>query len=97
MADSPGRRLRGWLGRRSASAGDAIVITPCRAVHTWFMQFPIDIVFMDTDGRVVRVVPGLGPFRHSSGGRDAVTAVEFPAGTVAEAGVRTGDHLALTA
>jgi hypothetical protein len=54
--DRPTRR-RGLLGRAAMNPASAMVLSPCWMVHTAFMQFAIDVVFVDRDGRVVRVAP----------------------------------------
>jgi uncharacterized membrane protein (UPF0127 family) len=87
-------RKRGLLGREGLADGDAVVIAPCFAVHTWFMRFPIDIVFAGRDGRVVNVRPHVGPWRLAFGWR-AFATIELPAGAAARAGVRNGDRLTL--
>src|SRR5262245_46280826 len=63
VADTMWRRLRGLLGRRRLPKGEGIVLRPGWSIHTAFMRFPIDIVFIDADQVVMRVVPRLGPWR----------------------------------
>jgi uncharacterized membrane protein (UPF0127 family) len=60
----------------------------------FFMRFPIDVVFLDRDWRVVGVRHGLRPWR-VAGARGAVAALELPAGAAAAAGIDEGDVLAL--
>jgi hypothetical protein len=81
------------MGRRSLPEGGALLITPCASVQTLFMRFAIDIVFLDGDGRVVKVVPALKPYRVAFGGRGAHSALELPAGVAAERGIAVGDRL----
>jgi hypothetical protein len=88
-------RKRGLLGRELLAEGDAMVIAPCCAVHTWFMKFPIDIVFAARDGRVVNVRSSVNAWRLAFGWR-AFATIELPAGMAARAGVRIGDCLALS-
>lgn len=56
-------RLRGLLGRQPPAPGTALLIAPCRAVHTVGMQYAIDVVFVARDGRVLRVCPRVAPMR----------------------------------
>jgi len=56
-------RRRGLLGRKSMDASEALIIAPCFAIHTAFMQFAIDVIFVDTRGRVVKIVRELPPWR----------------------------------
>lgn len=92
LARSFARRLRGLLGRKSLPAGSAMVIEPCRQVHTWGMGFPIDVVFLDERGRVVAGLENLPPGRISPCVRAARSVIELPAGTIKAAGVEKG-HL----
>jgi uncharacterized membrane protein (UPF0127 family) len=56
-------RLRGLLGRRSLGAGEALHLVRCRSVHTFGMRFPLDLVWLDGLGEVVRVDRSVGPWR----------------------------------
>ena len=82
-------RLRGLLGRSTFPEGEALVIAPCNAIHTFFMKFPIDAVFLDGGGRVVRTVRELRPWRATRVHPAAAQVVELPAGTVARSGTET--------
>ena len=87
-------RMRGLLGRSSLEAGSGMLIDAAPSVLTFFMRFPIDVVFLDRDRTVVRVVHALKPWR-VAGARRAVAALELPAGTAAEARLEEGDVLVL--
>ena len=87
-------RARGLLGRDGLEPGHGMLIDRAGSVHMFFMRFPIDVVFLDRDWRVVGVRHGLRPWR-AAGARHAVAALELPAGTAAEAGIEEGDVLAL--
>ncbi len=56
-------RLRGLLGAPPPAPGHALLITPCASVHTAFMRYPIDVVFVDHRGRILKVVSALPPWR----------------------------------
>jgi uncharacterized membrane protein (UPF0127 family) len=71
-----------------------MLINPAPSVMTWFMHFPIDVVFIDREWRVVRIVERLRPWR-MAGARQAVSALELPAGTAAASRLRAGDFLEL--
>lgn len=75
-------RLVGLLGRASLAPGSALVLQPSGLIHTAFMRFPIDVIFLDRRGRVVATAAHLQPFRIAWGGWKARTAVELPAGTI---------------
>jgi uncharacterized membrane protein (UPF0127 family) len=91
--DSRSRR-QGLLGQDAMPPSAALVIGPCNAVHTCFMRFAIDVIFIDRTGRVVRVAHAVKPWRIQISPR-AFVAVELPAGTARRADVRTADRLML--
>ncbi len=83
-------RLKGLLGRKSLTPGSALIIKPCNSIHTWFMKFNIDVLFVGKSGKVVKAVEGLPPFKFAAA-RVAAYAVELPAGTIREHGIKPGD------
>ena len=89
--DSRGRR-RGLLGRDELAAGHALVLAPCGAVHTWFMRFPIDIIFAARDGRILKTAARVPPWR-MKGSLRAFATIELPAGALATTGLVPGDRL----
>jgi uncharacterized protein len=89
-------RKTGLLGRERLEPGGGLVIAPCGGVHTCFMRFPIDVLFVARDGRVVKVRPAVKPWRLAIALR-AFCVIELPAGVATESGVRAGDRLALVA
>ncbi|KPK21937.1 MAG: hypothetical protein AMJ76_01370 [Dehalococcoidia bacterium SM23_28_1] len=94
-AESLWARFVGLMGRRRLEEGEGLLLAPCSSVHTFFMRFPIDVIFMDREGKVVKVAPALRPFRLALGGRGARDAVEVTAGTAARADTAVGDRLAV--
>ena len=59
------QRMVGLLGRQALPCDQGVLITPCNQVHTCFMRFPIDVVFLDKTDRVLRICAGLAPWRLS--------------------------------
>jgi len=94
LADTRAARNRGLLGRDRLEPGSALVISPCLAVHTAFMRFAIDVVFVDRNGCVVRMVRHLTPWRMAAAWR-ARRVIELPAGELHARDVRVGDRLYL--
>ncbi len=94
-AANPWTRTVGLLGRAGLAPGEALHIVPCQSVHTWFMRFAIDVLYLDRAGRVVKPVPNLRPFRYSWGGRRAHSVLELPAGTIASTGTAAGDQITI--
>jgi len=89
-------RMRGLLGRNGLEPGSGMLIDSAPSVHMFFMRFPIDVVFLDRDLRVLSVRHELRPWR-VAGARGAVAALELPAGAAAAVGIAEGDVLALEA
>lgn len=87
-------RRQGLLGQDSLEISAALVLSPCWSIHTMFMRFPIDVVFVDRDGRAVRIVRELAPWRIAVAPR-AHAAIELPAGSLRTRDVRIGDELYL--
>jgi len=94
VAESALARMRGLLGRTGLDPGAGMLINPAPSVMTFFMRFPIDVVFIDRDRKVVGVRHRLRAWR-VAGARHAVAALELPAGAAADAGVEEGDVLVL--
>ena len=94
VARDPLTRLRGLLGRRSLAQDEGILLEPAGSIHTFFMRFPIDVVFLDREQRVVRVVPNLRPWR-TAGVRKARAVLELAAGEAARVGMAPGAALRL--
>jgi uncharacterized membrane protein (UPF0127 family) len=87
-------RNRGLLGHRSFPRGVALVLAPCSAIHTWFMRFPVDVIFVSRAGQVLRVRQAVAPFRLALR-VGAFAAIELAGGS--SAGTSAGDILVLTA
>jgi uncharacterized membrane protein (UPF0127 family) len=94
LAASRATRRKGLLGRDSLDISSALVIFPCWAVHTIGMRFPIDVIFVDRRGRIVRMVNDLGPWRTAITPR-AHAVIELPAGRLRCQDVAVGDELYL--
>ena len=86
----------GVLGRRSLPAGEGVWLTGAASVHTCFVAFPLDILFLDRDLHVMSVQPGVPPWRALVSCPGAVHTIELGAGTLAKGLVRVGDTVLLT-
>jgi uncharacterized protein len=89
VADSARARMKGLLGRRSMAPGEGLLLQPAGSVHTAFMRFPIDVVFLDRDHRVLRVAPNVAPWR-LVGQRGAKAVLELPSGAAERRGLEPG-------
>ena len=91
-------RLRGMIGRPFEKVGiDAMVFPSCSSIHTCFMTFPIDVVFLGADNTVLRTQPGCRPWRFAVCCRGAQSVIELPSGALAHTGTMPGDRLDLNA
>ena len=94
LAVTRAERRRGLLGRDDLDRSAALVLSPCWSIHTMFMRFPIDVVFVDRQGFAVKVVRDMKPWRIAlaPAGR---AVIEMPAGTLRWGQVMLGDRLYL--
>lgn len=88
-------RKKGLLGCDGLPAGSALIIAPSNAVHTWFMRFSIDIVFVARNGRVLKVRAAVRPWR-VTGALRGFAVIELPAGTLERSQTLPGDTLSLS-
>jgi uncharacterized protein len=96
VADTPFTRMRGLLGKSDLPVEEGVLLRPAGSVHTFFMRFAIDAVFLDRDLRVVGVAERLRPWR-AAGRRGAKAVLELAAGEVARRDLAEGDVLELRA
>jgi uncharacterized protein len=92
LAETPFARMRGLLGRSGLSSGEGLLLRPAGSVHTAFMRFTIDVVFLDRDSRVLKVAAELAPWR-TAGCRGARAVLELSAGEANRQGLRPGVSL----
>ena len=76
------KRLKGLMFRKEMKHGTAMLLAPCPQIHTCFMRFALDVLFLDQDGKVVRVMENLKPWRLSPIVYHATQTLEMPAGTL---------------
>ena len=84
--------MKGLLGRRGLESGEGLLLRPTGSVHTFFMRFPIDVVFLARDGEVLKVAQAVPPWR-MAGARRAKAALELAAGEAERRGIQTGARL----
>jgi uncharacterized membrane protein (UPF0127 family) len=94
VAETPLTRLKGLLGRAGLGPGEGLLIRPTSAIHTCFMRFPVDAVFLDRDLVVLRAVSDLRAWRFAAC-RGARAVLELSAGEIWRRGIRPGDRLRL--
>lgn len=91
-AHSPLARMKGLLGRRELPSGEGILLRPAGSIHTAFMRFPIDVVFLAADGTVLDVERELPAWRTAKS-RGAKAVLELSGGESARRGLEVGDRL----
>lgn len=92
VADRGAKRSKGLLGRNGLGSGEGLWIVPCEAVHTFFMRFPIDLIYVDSQKRVKKVRSGVPPWRMSAC-FSAHSVIELPSGTIRTTQTKAGDNL----
>ena len=91
-------RLRGLIGRSFERLGcDAMVFPSCSSIHTCFMTFPIDVIFLGPENTVLKTCPGCRPWRPAVWCAGSASVIELPAGALSHTGTEPGDRLDLNA
>jgi uncharacterized membrane protein (UPF0127 family) len=98
LADTHWTRLRGLLGVNSSDFrnGSGLWIVPCHGVHTLGMGFPIDVVYLDRESKVVHIQSDLRPWRFAPVRRQATSVLELPSHIALETGTEIGDTIEIT-
>lgn len=91
-ADTAFARAKGLLGHDALEPGEGMWIAPCAVIHTFFMRFAIDAVFLDGDGRVSWIVENLRPWRLSPWVPGARSVLELAALSL-QGGAGRGDYI----
>jgi uncharacterized membrane protein (UPF0127 family) len=95
VADGHWTRFWGLLGRKHLPEGLGLWIQPSSSVHTCFMKFPIDLVYLSSENDVVKTCSRVAPGRLSFGGRGAKTVLELPAGALERIPLSVGERVAM--
>lgn len=91
-ADNFWRRLKGLLGTSSLLTGHGLIIKPCSSVHTFGMKYPIDVLFVDGNHQIIKIVENMLPGKVSMASGSKYV-VELPTGTAHQAACSVGDIL----
>ncbi len=87
------QRTRGLLGTESIGADEGLWICPCSSVHTWFMNYDIDLIFLSKDLKVVKLCQRVSPFRMTLPKWSVHSVVEVQAGTISKVNLQIGEEL----
>ena len=93
IADTSLSRFLGLIPKRGLNAGEGLWIKPSSGVHTFFMRFPIDVIGLDKNMRVIKLWRTLVPYRITSVSLQLRSVIELSSGRIAECGVQLGDVL----
>lgn len=93
VADTPLARLRGLLGKMRMRSDEAVWVVPSRGIHTIGLLFPIDVLYLDAQKRVISAVEHLGPLRIAPVRWQCASVLELPARSIYDSGTRVGDQL----
>ncbi|MDR0931499.1 MAG: DUF192 domain-containing protein [Victivallales bacterium] len=91
------QRLRGMIGRCFDRNGgmDAMIFPHCNAIHTMWMSMPIDVIFLNAESKVLKLCPGVRPWKLSVSCREASTVIELPENQIKASATEVGHHLNL--
>lgn len=93
VAATAAQKVRGLLGKECLEDGQGLLFKSCSSLHTFFMHFPIDVIFADRNGKVLKAAADVRPFKLVAAPLRAYYAIELPAGAIARSGTREGDIL----
>lgn len=93
LADTFWRRLRGLLGADTLRQGEGLILVGEKSIHTLFMKFPIDVLYVDKDFRVIRADNNMIPYRLGPFILQSAYVVEMPVGTITATATEVGDQL----
>ncbi len=87
------KQLKGLIGKKSFDSGSAMIFPKCKQIHTYFMRFPIDIIFIDEQNIVIAATENLGKNRISKHINASKCVIELPAGTINQSDLKIGDKI----
>ncbi|OIO36833.1 MAG: hypothetical protein AUJ74_00975 [Candidatus Omnitrophica bacterium CG1_02_44_16] len=84
-------RSIGLLNRQNLNENEALLIKPCPSIHTFFMKFPIDVLFLSKEGNIVKIAHSLKPWRLSGCLLGCFMVLELPPGKVLKTTIKLGN------
>ncbi len=94
-AESFFQRLKGLIGTQGLKDGMGLLIVPCSSVHTCFMRYPIDVMFLDEDNKILHIMHSMQPYRFSPIVTGAKKVLELPAGICLSTSTAVNDQVGL--
>jgi uncharacterized membrane protein (UPF0127 family) len=96
VADTFLSSLLGLMGRRSLPVGEGLWINPCQSVHSMWMRFPIDVIFLSNQKSIIHMVESMKPFRITKYVSESRSVIELPANTITTTQTQVGDRVEIT-
>lgn len=93
IAETLLKRTVGLLGRKEFKKGEALLIKPCQQIHTFFMRFSIDLLFLDKRNWIVKTIKNFPPWRISGIYPKAKSCLELPSGIIESTFTQEGDEI----
>lgn len=93
LAEKAIKRIKGLLGEKGLSQEEGLIIYPCKQIHSFFMKFSFDALFLDPDFNILHIEKAIPPFRISPMIKGSYIVVELPAGTAEKTGTEVGDKI----
>jgi uncharacterized membrane protein (UPF0127 family) len=87
--------IKGLLGRKGIGEGEGMIIKPCSSIHTFFMQFPIDVIFLNKDNQIAALREYMPPYRMFSTWFKGKQVIELPAGTISKTNTALKDEISI--
>ena len=95
LARTLGQRLKGLLGCSALGQDEALILKPCDSIHTFFMRFAIDVLFLDKNMQIIRLIPRIPPNRLSPIVWASLMAIELPTGKISQTNTQLGDIIGI--
>ncbi len=95
IADNFLKRLIGLLDRNTLQEGEGLILKPSNSIHTCFMRFAIDVLFLDRNNQIIAMLPSLKPFRLSAVYFKSLLTIELPSGVIEKTMTSIGDIISI--
>jgi uncharacterized membrane protein (UPF0127 family) len=96
-ADTTIARLKGLIGRLRLKFDDGVWVVPSQGIHTLGVLFPLDLMYLDANNRVLHLIEHFPPFRIAPLRSQAASVLELPTHTIYSSQTQTGDQLVICA
>lgn len=94
-ADTFRKRFLGLMGQKTLTTGDGLLLIPCNGIHTFFMRFPIDVLYLNHYYQILDVYEEVKPWRALPFRKTAKYVLELPAGKILATGTKQGHRIVI--